>query len=142
MRPPDPTPLLQPHYGPSSLLRVGPPQCPASVLSPRGFGRLGFSLHIGATGSCSSVPPPVSASRLLHAGRHPLSHQAPSRFIPGEIHAPGFDDTWLLNDASSKVHLRSSLGYAPARVFPALFLPRSPPRLLTVAAGRWFEICS
>src|SRR5205823_14679017 len=42
MRPLDPTPLLQPHYGPSSLLRVGPPQCSASVRSPRGFGRLGF----------------------------------------------------------------------------------------------------
>jgi hypothetical protein len=82
-----------PITGPSSLLRVGPPQCSASVLSPRGFGRLGFSLPIGATGSCSSVQPPASASRLLYAGRHPLSHQAPSRFIPGEILAPGFDDT-------------------------------------------------
>src|SRR5262247_4383667 len=88
LRPLDPTPLLQPHYGPSSLLRVGPPQCSASVLSPRGFGRLGFSLLIEATGSCSSVQPPASASRPLYAGRHPLSHQAPSGFIPGEIHAP------------------------------------------------------
>src|SRR5438874_11713010 len=42
MRPLDPTPLLQPHYGPSSLLRVGPPECSASVRSPRGFRRLGF----------------------------------------------------------------------------------------------------
>jgi hypothetical protein len=55
MRPLDPTPSLQPHYGPSSLLRVGPPQCSASVRSPRGFSRLGFSLHIRATGSCSST---------------------------------------------------------------------------------------
>src|SRR5258706_5713265 len=36
IQPLDPTPLLQPHYQPSSLLRVGPPQCPASVRSPRG----------------------------------------------------------------------------------------------------------
>src|SRR5947209_2224346 len=34
--------LLQPHYGPSSLLRIGPPQCSASVLSPRGFLPLGL----------------------------------------------------------------------------------------------------
>src|SRR4051794_29781383 len=32
----DPTPSLQPHYQPSSLLRVGPSQCSASVLLPRG----------------------------------------------------------------------------------------------------------
>src|SRR5438046_2257448 len=55
VRPPDPTPSLQPHYEPSSLLRIGPPQCSASVLSPRGFRRLGFSLGIRATGSCSSA---------------------------------------------------------------------------------------
>src|SRR6266480_6439287 len=54
----DPTPSLQPHYEPSSLLRVGPPQCSASVRSPRGFRRLGFSLRIRATGSCSSTRQP------------------------------------------------------------------------------------
>jgi len=82
-----------PITGPSSLLRVGPPQCSASVLSPRGFSRLCFSLATGATGSRSSVQPPASVSRPLYAGRHPLSHQASSGFIPGELHAPGFDDT-------------------------------------------------
>src|SRR5439155_1525606 len=50
MRPPDPTPSLQLHYEPSSLLRVGPPQGSASVRSPRGCRRLGFSLRIRATG--------------------------------------------------------------------------------------------
>src|ERR1019366_2440312 len=44
VRLPDPTPSLQPHYELSSLLRVGPPQCSASVRWPRGFRRLGFSL--------------------------------------------------------------------------------------------------
>src|SRR5208337_669964 len=102
MRPLDPTPLLQPHYEPSSLLRVGPPQCSASVRSPRGFRRLGFSLHIRATGSCSSTRQPASASRPLYAGRRPHSHQAPHGLVPGELHAPGFDDSWFLNDASSK----------------------------------------
>jgi hypothetical protein len=63
-------------------LRVGPSQCPALVLSPRSFGRLSFSLIIGATGSCSSVPSPASDSRPLYAGRHPLSNQVPSGFSP------------------------------------------------------------
>ena len=93
MRPLDPTPSLQPRYGPSSLLRVGPPQCSASVRSPRGFGRLGFSLHIRATGSCSSTRQPASASRPLYADRRPLSHQAPRGLVPGEPYAPGFDDS-------------------------------------------------
>ena len=102
MRPPDPTPSLQPHYEPSSLLRVGPPQCSASVRSPHGCGRLGFSLCIRATGSCSSAQQPASASRPLYAGRRPLSHQAPRGLVLGGLYAPGFDDTYLLNDASSQ----------------------------------------
>ncbi len=102
MRLPDPTPSLQPHYEPSSLLRVGPPQCSASVRSPRGFGRLGFSLRIRATGSYSSAQQPASDSRPLYAGRRPHSHQAPRGLVPGGLYAPGFDDTCFLNDASSK----------------------------------------
>src|SRR6267378_268874 len=102
MRPPDPTPSLQLHYEPSSLVRVGPPQCSASVRSPRGFRRLGFFLRIRATGSCSSAQQPASASRPLYAGRRPHSHQAPRGLFPGGLYAPGFDDTCLLNDASSK----------------------------------------
>src|ERR1700739_1884539 len=78
-----PRPLCSsPITGPSVLIRVGPPQCSASVLSPRGFGRLGFSLHIGATGSCTSMQPPTPDSRPLYAGRHPLDSQAPSRLCP------------------------------------------------------------
>ena len=102
MRRPDPTPLLQPRYEPSSLLRVGPSQCSASVHSPCGFGRLSFSLSIGATGSCSSARQPASVSRPLYAGRRSRSHQAPRELVPGEPCAPGFDDTLVLNDASSK----------------------------------------
>jgi len=92
MRPPDPTPSLQLHYEPSSLLRVGPPQGSASVRSPRGCRRLGFSLRIRGTGSCSSAQQPASASRPLYAGRRPLSHQASSGLVPGAPYAPGFDD--------------------------------------------------
>jgi len=94
--------LLQPHYGPSSLLRIGPPQCFASVLSPRGFRRLCFSLDIKATGSCSSAQKPASDSRPLYAGRRLPSHQAPDRLVPEVDNASGFDDAKGLNDASSK----------------------------------------
>src|ERR1700730_4220207 len=96
MRPLDPTPLLQPRYEPSSLIRVGPSQCSASVHSPRGFRRLGFSLCIRAPGSCTSTPQPASSSRPLYAVRHPLIHQAPRVIIPGGLHAPGFDGTCFL----------------------------------------------
>ena len=102
MRPPDPTPSLQPRYELSPLLRVGPPQCSASVRSPHGCDRLGFSLNIRATGSCSSAQQPASASRPLYAGRRPLSHQASRGLVPGGLYARGFDDTYFLNDASSK----------------------------------------
>src|SRR6516165_4150466 len=120
MRPLDPTPSLQPHYEPSSLLRVGPPQCSASVRSPRGFRRLGFSLRIRATGSCSSTRQPASASRPLYADRRPLSHQASSGLVPGEPYAPGFDDTCVFNDASSK----GSLSFV-SRTLTSLFYVKS-----------------
>src|SRR6476660_5966001 len=85
IRPPDPIPLLRPHYSLSSLLRIGPSQCSASVLSPRGAHRLCFSLDIRAPGSCSSTQKPASGSRPLNAGRRLPSHQAPDRLIPVEI---------------------------------------------------------
>src|SRR3954453_13977821 len=63
-----PTPLLRPHYRPSSLVRVGPSLCSALVRSPRGGRHLDFSLGIGATGSRSSIGEPGSASRPLTPG--------------------------------------------------------------------------
>ncbi len=76
----DPIPSLQPHYQPSSLLRIGPSQYSASVLSPRGFCHLGFSLAIGATGSRSSTQklrisftPPIRRPPLAQVIRFPAS---------------------------------------------------------------------
>jgi hypothetical protein len=46
MQPLNPTPLLQLHYQPSSLIQVDPPQLFASVLSPHGVFHLRFSLII------------------------------------------------------------------------------------------------
>jgi hypothetical protein len=43
----------------------------------------------------------VASSRPLYAGRRLPSHQAPDRLFPEGIHASGFDDAKLLNDASS-----------------------------------------
>jgi hypothetical protein len=130
MLPLDPTPSLQPHYEPSSLLRVGPLQCSASVRSPHVFFcRLGFSLHIGATGSCSSTRQPASASRPLYAGRRPLSHQESSGLVPGEPYAPGFDDFLVFNDASSK----GSLSFV-SRMLTCTSCTRAfPPTLTTMA---------
>ena len=54
----DPTPSLHPHYRTSSLIWVGPPLCPAWVLSPSWVLHLGFSLSIGTTASqvpCKSL---------------------------------------------------------------------------------------
>jgi len=124
-----------PITAPSSLLRIGPPQCSASVLSPRGCRHLGFSLDIGATGSRSSAREPVSASRPLYAGRRLPSHQAPGRLVPGDGVTPGFDDGPLANDASSKGSLSFvSPTHTCSRYFLELFLQRSLPRLLTAAA--------
>jgi hypothetical protein len=88
--------------------------------SPCGFRRLGFSLHIGATDSCSSTRQPASASRPLYAGRRPLSHQASSGLVPGEPNAPGFDDTLVFNDASSK----GSLSFVSRTLTCTSLLPR------------------
>src|SRR6516162_9379115 len=57
-----------PITGPSSLIRVGPPQYSASVLSPRSFGCLDFSLDIAA------LVPAVPHNRLhpLHALSTPV----------------------------------------------------------------------
>ena len=102
MRPPDPTPSLQLHYEPSSLLRVGPPQGSASVRSPRGCRRLGFSLRIRATGSCSSAQQPASASRPLYAVAVRSVIRPPADL--SQVHHTLLVLTTLrvLNDASSK----------------------------------------
>jgi hypothetical protein len=108
--PPDPIPSLQLHYEPSSLIRIGPSQCSASVLSPYGLLRLSFSLGIGATGSCSSAATPASASRPLNAGRRSPSHQAPGEPIPEGRHTSGFDDDFHVTTLHRWVHFHSSLG--------------------------------
>src|SRR6266571_4432044 len=117
MRPLDPTPSLQPHYEPSSLLRVGPPQCSASVRSPRGFRRLGFSLRIRATGSCSSTrQPDMRFTPPLRRSPSAQSSGTP-RTCPRRTIRPWFRRLLsFLTTRLRRVHSRSSLGCSPARV--------------------------
>src|ERR1700730_8237575 len=119
VRPPDPTPSLQPHYEPSSLLRIGPPQCSASVLSPRGFRRLSFSLAIRATGSCSS------AQKRLHPIHAPSTPVVVCPVIrhPTDLSQKGYTLLVLttlcfFTTRLRRVHFRSSLGCSPAQGRP------------------------
>src|ERR1700745_2924127 len=115
IRPPDPIPLLQPHYRPSSLLLIGPSQCSASVFSPRGFRRLCFSLVIRAL-----VPAvPHRSLHPVHAPSTPVTvcpvNQVPDRLVPVELLATGFDDACFLTTRRRRVCFRSSPGRTPAQ---------------------------
>jgi hypothetical protein len=134
MQPLDSTPSLQPHYRPSSLLRVDPPQCRASVRSPRGFCHLCFSLDIAATGSRSSTQKPESGSRPLYAGRRLPSSQVPDKLIPRAGRPLGFDDESLVDDASSKGSLSFDSLIPTCPEYPQALPQRSPPCLLNTAA--------
>lgn len=85
-----PTPLLRPHYQPSSLVRVGPPQCLASVLSSSWVFHLDFSLAIETTGSRSSLRKPETESRHLYAEHRPPSNQISDGLRPGRSKRPQF----------------------------------------------------
>ena len=88
-----------------------------------------------STGSCSSAQKPASDSRPLYAGRRLPSHQAPDRLVPEGLHAFGFDDIKLLNDASSMGLLSFVFRmHTCSRSCLELLLQRSPPRLFTAAA--------
>jgi hypothetical protein len=76
----DPTPSLHLDYrdsiiAPSTLLRVGPSPCPASVLSFLWVHHLNFSLSIGTTGSHVPHQSPIQ----VHATLMPDATQAVSR---------------------------------------------------------------
>ncbi len=121
--PSDPTPLLQPNYRPSTLVRVGPPQCSASVLS---------SSMVSATWTS-----PLSSERLVPAvphkslrqnhatltpsTDHPVN-QIPGGLVLGDTIAPSFDADFPSYDASSVVHFHSSFCPSPAEFYPGFSL--------------------
>ena len=74
-------------------------------------------------------------SRPLYAGRRLPRHQAPDRLVPEGIHASGFGDARVLNDASSMGSLSFVFRtHTCSGSCPELLFQRSRPRLLTVAA--------
>jgi hypothetical protein len=95
---------------------------------------------------------PLSSKRLVPAvprkSLHPIHALStpvaicpvirhPTDFIPEAPHASGFDDIWILNDASSKGLLSFvSRLRTCSRYYLALFLQRSPPWPFTTAAWR------
>src|SRR5258708_21388902 len=132
MRPLDPTPSLQPHYEPSSLLRVGPPQCSASVRSPPVF-----AAWASPFASERLVPAvPRDSLHPLHAPSTPVAVRSVIRH-PADFSQVGYTllvSTTLdfLTTRLRRVHFRSSLGRSPARVCSRAF----PPTLTTTALYR------
>jgi hypothetical protein len=117
------------------LLRSGPPQFPASVFSPRGVGRLCFSLVI------RELVPAVPRKSLCptHAPYTPVAVRPVIR-LPADLSQEKkaalilttFD---TLTTRHRKVCLRSSFGHSPALSQSLeLLIRRSPPRLFTAAA--------
>ena len=97
------------------LIRIGPPQCSASVLSPRDFRRLGFSLAIRAL-------VPAVPRKSLHPTHAPST---PVAVCPVIRHLTDFSQkgfTFLVLTTLSFlttrlrwVHFRSSFGCPPAQ---------------------------
>ena len=111
----DPLPLLRRHYPTSPLLRRSPPQCLASVLSPRGFSRLCFSLGIKAL-------VPAVPRESLHPTHAPSTPTAicPVTRLPTDLsrkssQLPVLTVPVLLTTLHQRVHFRSSFGRTPAR---------------------------
>src|ERR1700751_2154705 len=139
IRPPDPIPLLQPHYRAFIALtdRSVPVLCIgtlASRFSPLALlpchqrtGLLQFRVE-----ACIRFTPPLR--------RSPSAQSSGTRqIIPVELHASGFDDTCFLTTRHQWVCFRSSPGRTPARDHA----PSFPPTLTTTAFDRgrleWFE---
>lgn len=91
--------------------------CSARVLRIGTFALMGlplegFPYHRNDTFS-RSIKMPVVGSRYLYAGCHGSSNQVSLPFIPRQGQDLGFDIIYSAFDASSIVHSRSSLYYAP-----------------------------
>ena len=107
-----------PITGPSTLLRIGPPQSLASVLSPHGWRRLRFSLGIK-----SLVPAvPRESLRPIHAPSTPVAARPVVRHLADLSQD---DETVLvlttlgfITTRPRRVHFRSSFGHSPARFDP------------------------
>src|SRR5215831_16070145 len=88
LRPPDSTPLLQPHYRTfAATTGRSAPTCCFGTLASRFWPLVLLPCHQQA-GSRSFAQKPVPDSCPLYAGRRPPSHQAPDGLVPGVEIAP------------------------------------------------------
>jgi len=123
---------------PSSLLRVVPPLCFASVLSSSRGVRLDFSLGIEATGSkvpCPSLicDPAVFVPDAAWAGYRllPCLSQSKHHTLVSTSTRYGFD-------TSSTVHLRSTSQTLPDAIESRLLHPTFPTTALDRCSSGWF----
>jgi hypothetical protein len=144
--PDDPSPSLHPHYRASSLLRDGPPLCPASLRLPSRFPPLGVLAWRPAAGQCRTTgQPPIgtTGSHVPHRSQNrtratsmPDTAWPVGRHPPGssrDRYAPRFRCRLRHFDTSSVVHSRSPSRLAPDALTARLFPQCSAPRLLTDA---------
>jgi len=121
------------------LVRDGPSQSPVSVLSPCGLAPLELLPSHQKPGSCSSAWMPVPDSRPLYAGRRPPCHQAPGGLVPRWRDAPGFDDTYVYNDASTEGSLSFVFRTPTCSDLVRTFHPTLTTTALYRSSSDWFE---
>jgi len=118
----------------STLLRVGPSLCSASVLSPSWVLHFGFLPYHRNDRFPRSTQEPGSGSCHLYAGRRPGSMQV----SPGLILVSSKPPVLTSTDFFSTPHQWFAHAHLPdphlTRSLPCLFLQRSPQGLLTLAA--------
>jgi len=132
MRPIDPTPSLQPHYEPSSLLRVGQSVRPSA---PHRYARLAVFAAWASPFASERLVPAVPRDSLhpLHAPSTPIAVRSVIRH-PADLSQVNhtllvLTTLEILTTRLRRVHFRSSLGCSPARVCSRAF----PPTLTTMA---------
>jgi hypothetical protein len=69
-------------------------------------------------------------------------NQVPDKLIPGDRNAPGFDDTSMVNDASTEVQKIRLPDPHLLGVFPDTLTPTLTTTALYRSSLEWFEACS
>ena len=125
----------------STLIRVGPPLCPASVLSLSWVFHFEFLPLHRSDRFPRSTQGPGSGSRHLHAGRRPSSKQVLPWTYPGVVYDSSFDVIFLFSTPHQ--------WFACARLPEPHLTPFTVPfpttlttRALNPCSLRRFEACS
>ncbi len=123
---------------PSSLLRVVPPLCLASVLSSLRGLRLDFSLDIEATGSEVPCPSLICALAVFVPDAAWASYRLLPCLSQGNHHSPVSTSIEYAFDTSSTVHLRSTSQIVPDAIQLRLLHPTLPTTALDRRSSGWF----